>query len=145
MGAVFGVFAGFFYWIGKITGYSYPEFWGKVLFWVMFIGVNLTFFPQHFLGLAGFPRRYFDFADGYAYYNYISSVGSMISVVGVVIFLYIFYRIFADQNVVTGHEWVTSEFFDYTDSNIWSYSLEWVHSSPAEEHTYSELPLLVAH
>jgi heme/copper-type cytochrome/quinol oxidase subunit 1 len=57
MGAAFGIFAGFYFWIGKMSGHPYPEFWGKVHFWTFFIGVNLTFFPQHFLGLAGMPRR----------------------------------------------------------------------------------------
>ena len=63
----------------------------------MFIGVNLTFFPQHFLGLAGFPRRYYDFADGYAYYNYVSSIGSAISIIGVIIFGYLVYRLLTDK------------------------------------------------
>lgn len=144
MGAVFGVFSGFFYWVGKITGYAYPELWGKVLFWVMFIGVNVTFFPQHFLGLAGFPRRYADYADGYAFYNWVSSVGSIISTIGVLIFLYIIYRILADKVEVNGSQWSTMEFFDTTDSVNWSYTLEWIHSSPAPAHTYNELPYLVA-
>ncbi len=61
LGAVFSIFAGFYYWIGKMSGHQYPEFWGKVHFWVTFIGVNLTFFPMHFLGLAGMPRRYPDY------------------------------------------------------------------------------------
>jgi cytochrome c oxidase subunit 1 len=64
------------------------------------VGVNVTFFPQHFLGLAGFPRRYSDFADGYSYYNYISSMGSIISLVGVFIFVYIIYRLLTDKVAV---------------------------------------------
>ena len=65
LGAVFSIFAGFYYWIGKMSGHQYPEFWGKVHFWVTFIGVNLTFFPMHFLGLAGMPRRYPDYPNAF--------------------------------------------------------------------------------
>jgi len=144
MGAVFGVFAGFYYWIGKITGYAYPEYWGKVQFWVLFIGVNLTFMPQHFLGLAGFPRRYADYPDAYSFYNWVSSMGSMISVIAVVIFLYVLYRTLTDHIVADNRQWVAAEFFDYVDAPSWSYTLEWVQPSPAPVHTYAELPYLVA-
>ena len=64
LGSVFAIFAGFYYWIGKMSGHAYPEFWGKAHFWVTFIGVNLTFFPMHFLGVAGMPRRYPDYPVG---------------------------------------------------------------------------------
>lgn len=86
MGAVFGIFCGFYYWFWKITGFSYHEQLGRVHFWLMFIGVNLTFFPMHFSGLAGMPRRIPDYPDAFAGWNYISSLGSIISVIGVFFF-----------------------------------------------------------
>ena len=76
MGAVFGIFAGIYYWFSKMTGRLYSEFFGKLHFWLFFLGVNLTFFPQHFLGLAGMPRRIPDYPDAYAGWNVVSSIGS---------------------------------------------------------------------
>merc|ERR1712091_733711 len=87
LGAVFAIFAGFYYWFSKMSGYEYSEWLGKLHFWLTFIGVNLIFFPQHFLGLAGMPRRYADYPDAFADWNYISSIGSYISVVGLAVFL----------------------------------------------------------
>ena len=75
LGAVFGIFAGFYYWLGKMCGRQYPEWAGKLHFWTTFVGVNLTFFPQHFLGAQGMPRRYIDYPDAYAGWNLISSLG----------------------------------------------------------------------
>jgi heme/copper-type cytochrome/quinol oxidase subunit 1 len=87
MGAVFGVFAGFYYWFPKFTGMRFNELYGRLHFWVFFVGVNVTFFPMHFLGLQGMPRRIPDYPDIYAYWNYVASVGSLISVISVFIFL----------------------------------------------------------
>lgn len=95
LGAVFAIFAGWYYWFPKISGYMYSEFIGKLHFWVMFVGVNLIFFPQHFLGLAGMPRRYIDYPDAYAGWNLVSSYGSYISAVGVLIFLFGVWEAFA--------------------------------------------------
>lgn len=98
MGAVFGVFAGFYYWIGKMTGLQYNEFLGRLHFALFFIGVNVTFFPMHFLGLAGMPRRIPDYPDAFASWNYIASFGSMISIVSLVVFFYMIYDLFTNQN-----------------------------------------------
>ena len=89
MGAVFGIFAGFYYWINKITGKNYPELLGRIHFWLFFIGVNLTFFPMHFLGLAGMPRRIPDYPDVYSGWNAIASYGSYISLFATLFFFYI--------------------------------------------------------
>ena len=91
MGAVFGIFAGVYYWIGKITGRRYPEVLGKIHFWLFFIGVNLTFFPMHFLGLAGMPRRIPDFPDAYSGWNALASLGSYISFFSALFFFYVIY------------------------------------------------------
>jgi cytochrome c oxidase subunit 1 len=91
MGAVFAIFGGFYYWIGKITGLQYPETLGQIHFWITFVGVNLTFFPMHFLGIAGMPRRIPDYPDAYSGWNEIASFGSQLSVVGALLFFYIVY------------------------------------------------------
>lgn len=140
MGAVFALFAGFYFWIGKLTGYAYPEVWGKIHFWIMFIGVNLTFFPQHFLGLAGFPRRYSDYPDAFTEWNVLSSLGSMISLVGVFVFIYVIYRTLGDQIPVSGNYWRSKEFFELDSDPEVINTLEWVQNSPPEFHTYEELP-----
>jgi cytochrome c oxidase subunit 1 len=86
MGVVFGLFSAFYYWIDVFTGVKYSEHYGRVHFWLTFVGVNMTFFPMHFLGLAGMPRRIPDYPDIYAFWNNISSIGSLISVIGVLVF-----------------------------------------------------------
>jgi len=101
MGAVFAVFAGFYYWVEKMVGLAYDETLGKIHFWTFFIGVNLTFFPMHFLGLAGMPRRISDYPDAFAGWNYISSLGSMISVISALFFFYLVLNMFTVQYPVT--------------------------------------------
>ena len=99
MGAVFGIFAGFYYWIGKITGKEYPEILGKIHFWLFFIGVNLTFFPMHFLGLGGMPRRIPDFPDAFSGWNSVCSLGSYISFFSSLFFFYIVYITLLDKKI----------------------------------------------
>ncbi len=129
LGAVFAIFAGFYYWIGKMSGYQYNETLGKLHFWVTFIGVNLIFFPQHFLGLAGMPRRIPDYPDAYAGWNYISSIGSYISAVGVIIFLIMLAEMFMRKRRCADNPWGEG-----------ATTLEWTLSSPPPFHQYNELP-----
>jgi cytochrome c oxidase subunit I len=89
MGVVFGLFSAFYYWIDALTGLKYSEHYGRIHFWLTFLGVNMTFFPMHFLGLAGMPRRIPDYPDIYAGWNYVSSVGSLISVIGLFVFIFL--------------------------------------------------------
>jgi cytochrome c oxidase subunit 1 len=143
MGAVFGVFGGFYYWFGKITGYTYSEFWAKVHFWVLFIGVNVTFFPQHFLGLSGLPRKYSDYPDAFTGWNEISSFGSIVSIVGVLVWIYVVYEAFAAKRPAEANQWIHKEFFGTNEDVLVVNSLEWLLPSPAPFHAYNELPYLV--
>src|SRR5690606_3559769 len=86
LGAAFGIFAGFYYWFPKMSGYLYNETLATLQFWLMFVGVNLIFFPQHFLGMAGMPRRYVDYPDAFAGWNMVSSIGAYISAFGFAVF-----------------------------------------------------------
>ena len=101
MGAVFAIFAGWYYWIGKITGYQYPEVLGQIHFWLFFIGVNLTFFPMHFLGLAGMPRRIPDYPDAFTGWNAIASFGSQVSAVSALVFLVVVYKTLTDGKLIS--------------------------------------------
>jgi len=98
MGAVFGIFGGWYYWIEKITGLKYSEILGEIHFWIFFLGVNLTFFPMHFLGLAGMPRRIPDYPDAYAGWNSLASFGSYYSLVSLIIFIFVVYLVFSSTN-----------------------------------------------
>lgn len=89
MGVVFGLFSGFYYWFDIVIGSKISEGLGKIHFWLTFVGVNLTFFPQHFLGLAGMPRRIPDYPDVYFGWNFLSSIGSLVSVIGIIVFFYL--------------------------------------------------------
>jgi cytochrome c oxidase subunit 1 len=102
MGAVFAIFAGWYYWIGKITGNNYNETLGKIHFWSTFIGVNLCFFPMHFLGLAGMPRRIPDYPDAFADWNSIATIGSFVTMIATLFFMYVIYNTFT-SNVRVGY------------------------------------------
>ena len=97
MGIVFAIYGGFYYWFPKLVGLKLNDLLGRIHFWTLFIGVNLTFFPMHFLGLAGMPRRIPDYPDAYAFWNYIASYGSLISLFSLLIFFYIVYLAFTDN------------------------------------------------
>jgi cytochrome c oxidase subunit 1 len=129
LGAVFAVFAGFYYWIGKMSGRQYPETLGKVHFWITFIGANLTFFPMHFSGLAGMPRRIPDYPDAYAGWNMISSIGSYISAAGLVLFLYILGYTLLRGKQAAANPWGEG-----------ATTLEWTVPSPAPFHTFETQP-----
>ena len=130
LGAVFCIFAGFYYWIGKMSGRQYPELAGKVHFWAMFIGSNLTFFPQHFLGRQGMPRRYIDYPEAFAYWNWWSSIGAFLAFASFLLFIgIVFYTLRYGQRV--------------TEKNYWNEhadTLEWTLPSPPPEHTFETLP-----
>jgi cytochrome c oxidase subunit 1 len=129
LGAVFAIFAGFYYWFPKMSGRMISEGIGKLHFWVTFIGVNLTFFPMHFMGLAGMPRRIPDYPDAYAGWNEIASYGSYISAFGVLIFLYGVIRAFSAGAKAADNPWGEG-----------ATTLEWTLSSPPAFHSYDELP-----
>jgi len=137
MGAVFALFAGFYYWIGKITGYQYPETLGQIHFWIFFLGVNITFFPMHFLGLAGMPRRIPDYPDAFAGWNAIASYGSYISIVASLFFFYVVYKTFTSDIPCGKNPWAFAD-------EATSPTLEWMVPSPPAYHTFEEIPAIKA-
>ena len=129
LGAVFSIFAGFYYWVGKMSGHQYPETLGKIHFWITFIGVNLTFFPMHFLGLAGMPRRYVDYPEAFAGWNYVASIGAFIAGFSVLVFLLVVAITFSSKKKVADNQWGEG-----------ATTLEWTVSSPPPFHVFEELP-----
>nr|YP_010181524.1 cytochrome c oxidase subunit I [Eurycantha calcarata]QVD43185.1 cytochrome c oxidase subunit I [Eurycantha calcarata] len=130
MGAVFAIMAGFIQWFPLFTGFNMNPLWLKIQFTTMFIGVNMTFFPQHFLGLAGMPRRYSDYPDMFTSWNIISSMGALISTMSMMMFIMIMW------------ESISSERYTLFSTHMTN-SLEWSHNLPPAEHTYTELPILI--
>src|SRR5579863_2843745 len=129
LGAVFALFAGFYYWFPKMSGYLYNETLGQIHFWLMFVGVNLAFFPQHFLGLAGMPRRYIDYPEAYRLWNEVSSIGAFISAAGFLVFLFLVVEALVKKRAAGDNPW-----------GIGATTLEWTLSSPPPFHTYATLP-----
>jgi cytochrome c oxidase subunit 1 len=131
IGALFTLFAGWYYWFPKISGRMYSEALGKLHFWLSFIGVNLTFFPQHFLGLAGMPRRYADYPDAFAYWHQVSSAGSYISGVATLVFFAGIAHAFWRKQQAAANPWGPG-----------ATTLEWTLSSPPPFHAYETLPAI---
>jgi cytochrome c oxidase subunit 1 len=129
MGAVFGLFGGFYYWIPKISGRQYPEIWGKIHFWLLFIGVNMIFIPMHFLGYNGMPRRIPDYPKAFTPMNYIASMGAYFTALSTLLFLGIaLYTVFRGKKA---------------SANPWgegATTLEWTLSSPPPYHSFQDPP-----
>ncbi len=131
LGAVFAIFAGFYYWFEKMWGVKYNEFLGALHFWVMFVGVNVIFFPQHFLGLQGMPRRYIDYPEAYTFWNQVSSWGYVITLVGVGIFLLVLIEAAVRRRKAEANPWGEG-----------ATTLEWTLSSPPPFHQFETLPVI---
>ena len=144
MGAVFALFSGWYYWSPKILGHPYNELLGHIHFWALFIGVNLTFMPMHFLGLAGQPRRIPDYPDAYAGWNLMASFGSIISLMATLVFLYLLYVQLSSRVQVSANHWAIPSFFESNIPTTLTSSaptLEWLLTSPAPFHHFNELPI----
>ncbi|MBF9231807.1 cytochrome c oxidase subunit I [Microvirga alba] len=133
LGAVFVIFAGMYYWFPKITGYMMPEWIGKLHFWIAFIGSNVLFFPMHFLGLSGMPRRYADYPDAFAGWNRVSSIGSYIFAFGLLVFIFGVIYAFIRKEKAAGNPWGEG-----------ATTLEWTLSSPPPFHQFETLPRIAA-
>nr|UPL65793.1 cytochrome c oxidase subunit I [Megalotomus sp.] len=129
MGAVFAIMGSFIQWYPLFTGLTMKPKWLKIQFFTMFTGVNLTFFPQHFLGLSGMPRRYSDYPDCYTSWNIISSIGSTMSMISIIMFIMIIWESIVAKRMII---------FSYNMTS----SIEWMQNTPPAEHSYAELPIL---
>jgi cytochrome c oxidase subunit 1 len=130
LGAVFMIFGGIYYWFPKMSGYVIPEWIGKTHFWISFIGANILFFPQHFLGLAGMPRRYADYPDAFAHWNFVSSMGAYMFFFGLLFFIgAIIYVMFVRKEPAAANPWGEG-----------ATTLEWTLPSPPPFHQYETLP-----
>lgn len=141
---MFALYSAWYFWAPKIIGLFYNQRLSKVHFWILFVGVNLTFFPQHFLGLQGMPRRISDYADAFAGWNMVSSLGSIVSVIATYVFLHLVYLQLRGDLFVIRNPWTLSGFYTDTlrviNSRV-STSLEWVLTNPPKPHAFISLPL----
>ena len=129
LGAVFAIFAAWYYWFPKMSGYLFPEWIGKLHFWIAFIGANVLFFPMHFTGLSGMPRHYVDYPDAFAGWNRISSYGSYVFAFGLLVFFYGMFLAFAQKKKAGDNPWGPG-----------ATTLEWTLSSPPPYHQFETLP-----
>ena len=130
LGAASCIFAGVYFWFGKMSGRHYPEWAGKLHFLMFFVGANLTFFPQHFLGRQGMPRRYIDYPEAFATWNYVSSIGAFLAFASLLFFIgIVFYSLFFGRKVTEDNYW-----------NEYADTLEWTLPCPPPEHTFEQLP-----
>ena len=129
LAAILAMMAGWYYWVPKMTGRMYPDGLAKLQFWVFVIGINVLFFPQHFSGFAGMPRRIPDYPDSYAGWNYVSSIGSLITIVGTALFFVVLWRTFTSGKKAEANPW-----------GVGATTLEWTVASPAPWHTHEETP-----
>ena len=133
LGAVFAIFAAWYYWYPKMFGIMYNETLANIHFWITFVGVNVIFFPQHFLGLAGMPRRYIDYPDAFALWNRVSSIGYYITFAGLVLFLYILFEAARKKRPAAANPWGDG-----------ATTLEWTLPSPPPFHQFETLPRIGA-
>jgi cytochrome c oxidase subunit 1 len=133
LGAIFSIFAGFYYWFEKMFGVKYNEFLGQIHFWVFFIGVNVIFFPQHFLGLQGMPRRYVDYPEAFALWNQVSSIGYIIAAVATLVFFVMCLEAAVRRRKGVPNPWGPG-----------ATTLEWTLSSPPPYHQFNDPPRIRA-
>jgi cytochrome c oxidase subunit 1 len=129
MGAVFGIFAAFTHWFPLLTGITINQTWAKAQFFTIFIGVNITFFPQHFLGLRGIPRRYSDYPDAFIKWNVVSSIGSLLSFIALLIFIFIIWESFSSQRSIISRQHIPT-------------SIEWRDILPLDLHNLNETGII---
>ena len=143
MGAVFALYSAWYFWIPKILGLDYNKSGGITHFWTLFIGVNVTFFPQHFLGLQGMPRRISDYPDSFTGWNLVSSLGSLISVIATYIFLYVLYIQLIKGKESYRYSWLSPQFYSDSLRSLLERayeSIEWGLNSPPKPHSFVSLP-----